>query len=61
MKIKDFFEICPICKGKSVVLNYNIKTLNDMEIVECTHCFYGIIIKDDLYDKIVDKFKLNNE
>lgn len=61
MKIKKNFEVCPICDGKGVVLNHSHNTLDDLEYVECTYCFFGVAIKDDLYQEIIDKLGIKYE
>jgi len=60
MKIKKVFNVCPICDGTGEILNYNVNNYNEIEIMECTNCYHGIIIKDKWYDKIINKLGIKN-
>jgi len=61
MKIKDMFDVCPLCKGSGETLHHLENTYDKMEVIECTHCFFGVVIKDEWYDKIADKLGVEYE
>jgi len=63
MKVKDIFEVCPICHGTMEVLNYDpdmIGTTN-MKSEECTHCYFGVVIKDKPYKKVAKMLGISEE
>jgi hypothetical protein len=63
MKIENVFDICPICHGTMEVINYDPDMIGttDMKTEECTHCYFGLIIKDKVYNKMVEYFGIKEK
>lgn len=59
--IKDNFGICPMCSGTCEVLVHVPDTHDKKEIIDCTHCFYGVIIKEECYEDIINELGLEHE
>jgi hypothetical protein len=57
MKIEKAFDVCPICHGTMEVINYDPDMIGttDMKTEECTHCYFGVVIKDKAYKKVVER------
>lgn len=60
-KIRKNFGICPFCNGTMEVLNYNTDGVSDYTIEECTHCYFGVVIMDKQYKKIVKALGIKDE
>jgi hypothetical protein len=58
MKVEKIFDVCPVCHGTMEILNYEPDMIGttDMSTEECTHCYFGLVIKDKAYEKATEHF-----